>query len=123
MESGPLRIDLSVLEKLREIHGEDESDIGEELIDLFLEAAPKYLAAMSRALSEEDTAALEDCAHKLRGSSATIGAMRLSQLAGQLEEASCAGSVNMAGDLVKKAEAELVELRRALNEFLGRAGS
>lgn len=70
-------------------------DIGfvRELVETYLADTPAQLAAMAEAVEADDAAALVRPAHTLKSSSATVGAMRLSSVARELEMAGRSGSL------------------------------
>jgi len=55
------------------------------VIDSYLEDAPKLLQAISAAVAQGDTTALYQAAHTLKPTSATLGAITLSQICKDLE--------------------------------------
>jgi len=95
-------IDATAFRTLQEMIDKDEVLV--KVIDSFLEEAPKLLQAMRLALSgtlhtaavaEGEAAVMERAAHTLKSTSATLGAIRLSQFCYELEEISlAAGSAN-----------------------------
>lgn len=76
---------MSMLLSLEAAQAEGGPDIVVELIDLYFEDTPRRVAAVRRALEEEDVPALRWAAHGLRGSSASLGARRLAALCDELE--------------------------------------
>ncbi|WP_250122039.1 PAS domain S-box protein [Chroococcidiopsis sp. CCMEE 29] len=78
-------LDTKVLQSLRKMTGTRAAEVLPQLIDNYLEEAPQLLQAMRAAVVSEDTAALQQAAHTLRGTSATLGATHLSQLCKTLE--------------------------------------
>lgn len=78
-------VDFSVLSSLEEIHVEGEPDLVVELIDLYLDYAPKKLTAMRDALSSRDSDSLRGAAHSLKGSSSSLGACQIAALCDELE--------------------------------------
>jgi HPt (histidine-containing phosphotransfer) domain-containing protein len=77
-------LDEHVLRELMTSTGDDASFV-RELLDAYLADTPAQLDAMSAALAADDAAALVRPAHTLKSSSATVGAMRLSSVARELE--------------------------------------
>ena len=75
-------IDMTTFQTLKEVSGEDF--IG-ELINTFLEDAPRLISEMKSALSASDADAFRRAAHSFKSNSATFGANRLSELARELE--------------------------------------
>jgi len=78
-------VDVAMLLSLEAAQAEGGPDIVVELIDLYFEDTPRRVAAVRRALEEEDVSALRWAAHGLRGSSASLGARRLAALCDELE--------------------------------------
>jgi CheY-like chemotaxis protein/HPt (histidine-containing phosphotransfer) domain-containing protein len=68
---------------LERLQGNDE--LLSELILLFVDDAPNQIAAISRALAEQSALQLENAAHSLRGSAASLGADALAAIARKLE--------------------------------------
>jgi two-component system sensor histidine kinase/response regulator len=71
----------------------DDPDFVRELLETYLAETPEQLAAIGAALEADDADALVRPAHTLKSSSATLGAMRLSALARELEMAGRSGSL------------------------------
>ncbi len=76
-------LDMSVLERLRKMGGDEF--LG-ELLDLFLEHAPKKLEEALTAEKKGDLEAVERAVHSLKSSAGNIGAEALMELAGQIEQ-------------------------------------
>jgi PAS domain S-box-containing protein len=88
------------------------SEVGPEmitqLIDVFARSTPPLLAELSAAVTSSDDDARRRLAHKLRGGSEAVGALRLSELAGRLEDG---GGTSDAAELEPVYTATLTELR------------
>jgi HPt (histidine-containing phosphotransfer) domain-containing protein len=106
-------IDEAVLADLLESSGGDP-DFLAELIDIYLEDAPRQVAGMRDAALSGRTEELVRPAHTLKGSSASIGAVELSELSRALELAARAGAVDDPAAAVDGIEAELGRVRDAL---------
>jgi len=107
-------LDAKVLQSLRKMTGARSTEVLSRLIDNYLEEAPQLLQAIRAAVVSKDAAALQQAAHTLRGTSATLGATNLSQLCKTLE---AMGSTNItAGALasVLLVEAEYETVKSAL---------
>jgi HPt (histidine-containing phosphotransfer) domain-containing protein len=76
---------LLLLNGLEEAQKDGEPDLVVELIDLYLQDAPRRLAVMSEALGNVDWVLLARAAHALKGSSATLGAGQVAQTCAELE--------------------------------------
>lgn len=77
----PPPVDSKILQTLRDLMGDSFA----ELIHSFLDGVPPHLARLHDAARENDAKAMLSEAHALKGSSANLGVMVLSQLARDLE--------------------------------------
>lgn len=75
----PPCLDANILEGLRDVEALDE------VIDIYLETAPKLLKDIGISLASADTLALRPAAHSLKSISGTLGALILYELCQQLE--------------------------------------
>lgn len=78
-------IDAKVLETFRAMAGEQTEAILTELIDCYLEEAPKLLEAIQTAIAQSDAIALRRAAHTLKANSMTLGAIAFSNACKELE--------------------------------------
>ncbi|MDQ3744945.1 MAG: Hpt domain-containing protein [Acidobacteriota bacterium] len=106
-------IDVSVLRGFEQIQAEGEPDIVVELIDLYLEDAPRKLASMWEAAAGADEQSLKRAAHSLKGSSASLGAGQVASLCYELERAYCVDSSEQAAALLDRMGREMERARRA----------
>lgn len=106
-------IDRSALDQLLETVGGDESFLA-ELIQTFLEEAPRMLAEIRQALGEQDAEHLRRAAHSLKSNAAQFGAGQLQALSLQIEQLGKADDLDRAAPLIGKAEAEFQTVRTAL---------
>ena len=100
----PDEIDRITFNELKQMSGADF--IG-ELIDTFLEDAPKLIAAMRSSLSAGNAETFRRAAHSLKSNAATFGARHLSGLARDLESRGRDGSLIGAGPLLDDVEKAL----------------
>lgn len=107
-------IDAKVLQSFRDMVGENAENILAEMIDCYLEDAPKLLRAIAQAVASYDAIALRQAAHTLKSSSATLGAKTLSHLCKELEATSRTGNTNVGLDKVPHLEAEYEKVKIAL---------
>ena len=77
---------------------EDDRSFVVELIEAFLADGPDQLTAIDAARNEDDAEALVRPAHTLKSSSATVGALRLSSTARELEMVGRGGSLGQGID-------------------------
>jgi two-component system, sensor histidine kinase and response regulator len=117
--------DLHVVDEriLAELMASTGDDIGfvRELIQTYVADTPMQFDGMSDAVEADDAAALVRPAHTLKSSSATVGAMRLSSLARELEMAGRSGSLDAAARVaLDAARAEWQAVAAALDVYLNR---
>lgn len=106
-------VDVSVLRGFDAIQAGGEPDIVVELIDLYLEDAPRKLASMLEAAAGADEQSLKRAAHSLKGSSASLGAGQVASLCYELERAYCVDSSEQAAALLDRMGREMERARRA----------
>jgi HPt (histidine-containing phosphotransfer) domain-containing protein len=99
-------LDAAVLDTLRQLNQEGQPDIVREVLTLFLDDAPRRLAAIRDALERRDAAALLREAHTLKGAAAHIGAVTFERHCRQLEAMGRAASLDGASEVVQQIEME-----------------
>ena len=107
----PTELDMSTFEELKQMSG---SDFIDELVDTFLEDAPKLLAELRSSLAARDAESFRRAAHSLKSNAATFGANHLSALAKELELLGKEGKLDEAGDQLKTMEATYQLVAREL---------
>jgi HPt (histidine-containing phosphotransfer) domain-containing protein len=80
-----------LLTRLQELEQETDFEFVNELIDIYINEAPKQIQAMTAALIAQTFPALMITAHTLKGSSLNLGARQLGALCLKLEELGRAG--------------------------------
>ena len=78
-------VDLDVLRSYEKIQIDGEPDLIVELIDLYVEDAPRRLAVMKLSLTETNWLSLKREAHSLRGSSGNLGASKMALICDEIE--------------------------------------
>ena len=96
------QIDLAVFDELKQASG---ADFIVELIDTFLDDAPKLISEMKSALKASDADAFRRAAHSLKSNAATFGAGHLAEQARSLEMLGKEGRLDQVGDGVRDVEA------------------
>jgi HPt (histidine-containing phosphotransfer) domain-containing protein len=86
-------LDARIMASLRELQGDDEPDFLSDIIDTFLEDAPKRLEAIQTAIRLGDYEQLHRLAHSFKGASSSLGALSFSKVCGEIEEVGRSGSV------------------------------
>jgi signal transduction histidine kinase/DNA-binding response OmpR family regulator/HPt (histidine-containing phosphotransfer) domain-containing protein len=106
-------LDTNALSNLQEVLG-GEFEFLVELIDSFLEEAPKLLAEMQQFLGIADAAGVRRIAHSLKSNGADFGATVFSALCKELENLSKNGSLEGAAELVGKIQRDYPNVEAAL---------
>lgn len=78
-------VDLAVLAGYETIQLEGEPDLIVELIDLYLEDAPRRMAALRESVVRRDLPGVKREVHSLKGSSGNLGALRIAEICQELE--------------------------------------
>ncbi|MFP4121488.1 Hpt domain-containing protein [Coleofasciculus sp.] len=107
-------LDPETFEELKDLMGEDAQDFWLEIVHKFRQAAPLHLQGIREAITQQDTAAIQATAHKLRGACMTVGAMPLSQLCSELEQIGQAGTTEGTEVILSRIEAEYQRVKTAL---------
>ena len=116
--SGTTAIDLSVLESLCEIAGDEAALFLEETIGSYLEDTATRLQAIDRAVTAADSSAIHLAAHSIKSSSANLGAVNLAQLCETLEQLGKNKTIDGIESLLGDAQSEFLQVERELNAFL-----
>jgi CheY-like chemotaxis protein/HPt (histidine-containing phosphotransfer) domain-containing protein len=103
--------DPTVVAALRSLRPESGADAFDSLTQLFVASGAALMGTLREALAREDLEAVGSVAHTMKGSAANLGALRLADACGELEQALAAG-VGAAGADAARVEAEF-ELVRA----------
>lgn len=101
---------------LAEIRHLREPHFFANLCAIFKTDARKRLSRMANALARGDARALQDDAHVLRSSSATMGATAMSELSGRIETEAALGQLNAIGTWLDTLARSLSEVEQALAE-------
>ncbi|MEP0747243.1 MULTISPECIES: response regulator [unclassified Coleofasciculus] len=109
-------IDAKVLQSFRKMVGEEDAEaILGEMIDCYLDDAPKLLEAIAIAVAQANAPQLQRTAHTLKSSSATLGATTLAQLCKELEIMARTGNIKNALDKLPQLEAEYEQVKADLH--------
>ena len=104
----------SVLEKLRNMGG--DKFLG-ELINLFLEHAPKKLEEALASERSGDMEALERAVHSLKSSAGNLGAVAVQDLAGHIEQLASEKQAESIPPLMRELEKKFARLPPWLEEI------
>ncbi|MGQ0520837.1 MAG: response regulator [Actinomycetota bacterium] len=109
-ESAGGEFDEPALQQLYDLDGTGEA-LG-DLVSLFIRDAPARVDALEDAVERGDVEAIRSLAHTVKGSAATLGALTLARIAGELEHAARRGT--------RPDAAALAALRTALADAVAR---
>lgn len=110
-------IDRRVLDTLLESLDGDAESLA-ELIQTYLEDAPRQIEALQQAIAEGTSTTVERIAHTLKGTSSAFGASVLSSRCQKLERSSAAGDLNGAVVSLQEIKAELPRVHTTLSAYL-----
>jgi CheY-like chemotaxis protein/HPt (histidine-containing phosphotransfer) domain-containing protein len=96
--------DLAVLAVLRSANRPGQRDLVEELLGVYRKMLPGHLEEIRQAAAKRDWKTLEHAAHKLRGSSANLGANRIATVCTTLENLGKKGSPDGMDEAVHQLE-------------------
>src|ERR1044072_6848782 len=85
LTTGLAAVDLAVLASYEEAQIEGEPDFVVELIDLYLDEAPRLFDSLHTAIQNNDAATAKRAAHSLRGSSGNLGVLQIAAIFDALE--------------------------------------
>ncbi len=117
-----MALDPSMLAALEELD-QSQSGVMAHLIRLFLHEAPAQLAALQEAVAQGDALRVEEMAHRLKGSAAQFGAMRMSRTCAALQETGHRADLGRAAAQMADLEREFVRVRTALESMLQEAST
>lgn len=98
------------LQRLRDVAMED-NDFMIELVDLFLDDMPEQLDWLRKAVEQADTDSTAKAAHRIKGAAGNVGADRLSQICGELEQSSRAAEAAPSQEVLTEIELEWERVR------------
>ena len=110
----PGLIDQAALDSL--LATTDREFVG-ELIDAYLEDSPGLIAAMLGALAEANATEFTRAAHSLKSSSASLGAVSLSDLAKELEHLGKDSKLTGAASKLEQLAGLFEQVKTTLEEF------
>jgi len=113
----PTLLDEEILANLREDFAStgDLDELG-ALMRGFLEHGAESIAAIAEALERGDAEGVRTAAHKLKGSSRTLGASLVGAVSAQVEDAGAAGDLATAAGGLRELEIAFSRTRAALTE-------
>jgi CheY-like chemotaxis protein/HPt (histidine-containing phosphotransfer) domain-containing protein len=85
-----------------------------ELIDIFIQDMPDRIVQLNRHVAAGEASQVQQQAHNIRGSSATVGAQALSVLAKAIEQAGKAGDMAFVSARLAELDAQFAALKKAV---------
>ena len=110
-------IEQGILARFEELGLIDEPAMACEMLDVFLESCHNLHAEVDDSIQQSDAKRCGTTAHTLKGSSRSIGAMRLGELWFELQQRAYAGDLTDAPDLSTAAQAEFMLVEKFLLEL------
>ncbi|HEY9597983.1 MAG TPA: Hpt domain-containing protein [Cyanophyceae cyanobacterium] len=105
------------MSSFRDMIGENADMVLAEMIECYLDDAPKLVRAIAQAVHQQNAQKLRQASHTLKSSSATIGAMTLSHLCQQMEVMSRIGNIEYASNSLSELESEYERVKTALQLY------
>ncbi len=116
--SQPSPIDTKALDNIRALQRNGKPDILKKTITLFCSDAPRLLESMQQAAAQGNASTLAMAAHRLKSSSANLGAVKLAAQCLQMEMLGCESRAEHAHPLLAEMQAEFQSVRLALETQL-----
>jgi CheY-like chemotaxis protein len=114
----PAALDAIVVARLRDLAAATDSSLLEQIYTAFQDDGIERIDAMRRHASAGDMPALRKAAHALKGASASVGALRMADIAQQLQALGETGALNGGQDLIEQLDREFGRVRSDI-EFFG----
>jgi HPt (histidine-containing phosphotransfer) domain-containing protein len=111
-------IDLSVLEAIRSFRREGRPDPLRHIVNLFAEHSRQLIGRMEDALAHGDGAAVRETAHSLKSSSGNVGAVNLSSLCKEMEQAGKEANIDLARRILPQLLEAYEQAGVALEQYL-----
>jgi HPt (histidine-containing phosphotransfer) domain-containing protein len=99
-------LDPKVIDSLRQLTPEGERDVLAEVLQLFLDQAPKKLLALQEAVTAADAEEAGRIAHSLKGCSGNIGAGSMMDVCDRIEDRARAGDLDAVAPLLPSLTSE-----------------
>jgi histidine phosphotransfer protein HptB len=109
-------IDNQVLESLMDMLGDDQEVLA-EIINCYLVESPKMVNDIQTSATTQDADILSKTAHSFKSSSASVGAINLSELCIQLESKGKSGNLEGVLELVSQMSDEYAQVEIALKKI------
>ena len=114
----PTVLDETALARLRELDPRGENHLLERVLKAFDASVARLLPQLLQARATADQAAVRHVAHTLKSSSASIGAVALSQMCAGIEASARAGTLDLIGTDIDDMCREIDFVLQALKQLL-----
>ncbi|NEO28476.1 MAG: response regulator [Kamptonema sp. SIO4C4] len=114
--ANPPVLDTATFDELKMMAGEDAPVLILDLIDSYLEDSPTFLQGIETAIAQEDAAQLKYMAHTLKSSSASLGALTLTDLCLKLEKMGRQETTEGAADILEQVKQEYQRVQAAMDQ-------
>ena len=122
MDSPPAQdppvLDAAVMAAIRSLGAPGEPDVYAQIAQLFLSDVPVHLSALRTAIADNSAESVRQIAHRLRGGTLEMGALRMAPLCAALERDAHAGSLGDASGFADTLDREFAAVRAALEKEL-----
>ena len=85
--------------QIDQLRGNGQDDDFKEIISMYIEQTGEQLSALENAVNEKDVEAISSKAHQIKGSSANLGAIQISDLCSRLEDNAKDGNLSSTDQL------------------------
>ncbi len=112
-------VDLSVLDNLRQLTSDNDENLLNEVVKLFVESASDDVKSLQDALDSQDTLVLGQIAHRFKSACANLGANTLNNNAALIEKTARQGSIQNIDQLITTMKSELPGVLAILRQTCG----
>jgi HPt (histidine-containing phosphotransfer) domain-containing protein len=106
------------LRSLAQLDADGSEGLLVSLVDMFAVEAPKRLRALRSQLAAGDATGVEETAHTLKGTSATLGAVNVADVAREIEVLGRSGALAGGAVLVDRLEREVARAEAVLHRLV-----
>lgn len=85
-DSGEVIIDMNVISQLKKLGGDDEGKFFSQLTEMYIKLSPTLITSIRQNLETSNFEAAVNAAHKFKGSSLNVGAVKAASLSRKIEE-------------------------------------
>ncbi len=118
-----MALNQAALDELRSIDPDGSAGILAQIINVYLDDAPKLIANIQTALAAKDVATMTRHAHSLKSASLSVGASRVGELARHIESSGRSNSMDDCPALVMALSAEYAAAQRLLQAEIAAPGN